>query len=88
MTVQLSARQTEILALMAKGHTQKSIARELGLSVGTVHNHQTATFLKLGVHKGAQAVAVALREGLIQDEPPEIPVEQQDALAILHEAQD
>lgn len=60
----LSARQVEVLRLVAEGRTNREIARMLFLSEGTVANHLTAIFTKARVDNRAAAVAYALRHGL------------------------
>jgi DNA-binding CsgD family transcriptional regulator len=61
----LSAREQEVLHLVAEGLTSKQIGQQLFLSPRTVDHHLTSIFNKLGVDSRAQAVAVAAREGLI-----------------------
>lgn len=61
----LSSRETEILSLIALGRENKQIARDLGISETTVKTHINSVFSRLGVHSRAEAVAVALRAGLI-----------------------
>ena len=56
---ELSARETEILRLIANGQTNKQIATQLGISEGTVRVHASNVFAKLGCSDRAQAVAVA-----------------------------
>lgn len=55
----LSARQQEILTLIAKGYSNKMIAAELGIKEVTVAFHIRAVFAKLGVSSRTQAVAAA-----------------------------
>ncbi len=62
---QLSERQLEVLQLVAKGYSNKAIARQLIVSSSTVNYHVTAIFHKLGVDTRAQAVAIATQHGLI-----------------------
>ncbi len=62
----LTAREREILGLLAKGRRPGDIADHLFLSVKTVKNHLTSIYQKLGVETGAQAVAEAYRLGLAQ----------------------
>ncbi len=58
--VSLSPRQTEVLRLLVQGHSNKQIARDLGLAEGTVKIHIAALFHKLGVtSRTAAAVAGA-----------------------------
>ena len=52
----LTPRQTDVLALLLKGHANKLIARELGLSVETVKDHVAAVLRALNVNSRTQAV--------------------------------
>lgn len=61
----LSARETEVLQLVAEGLTSKQIGKHIFLSPKTVNYHLTSIFNKLGVESRAQAVAVASRKGLL-----------------------
>lgn len=54
--VELTQRQREVLRLMAEGKSNKSIARALHLSEGTVKVHVNALFRALGVHNRVSAV--------------------------------
>jgi DNA-binding CsgD family transcriptional regulator len=60
----LTARQVEVLRLVAQGHTDRQIAAELGLSEKTVGRHLESIFAKLGVSSRAAAAAAAVRLGL------------------------
>jgi two-component system, NarL family, response regulator len=62
---ELSARETEILRLIANGQTNKQIATRLGISEGTVRVHASNVFAKLGCSDRAQAVAVAFQRGIV-----------------------
>ena len=53
---QLTKREHEILALLAKGLTYKEIASNLGISVGTVEVHQHKIYTKLHVQSRTEAV--------------------------------
>lgn len=53
----LSRRQTEVLRLVAAGHSNKAIARALGLSPHTAKRHVANILVKLGVRSRAQAAA-------------------------------
>jgi DNA-binding NarL/FixJ family response regulator len=64
--VRLSAREREVLTLLAQGNTQKQIAAVLVLSPKTIATHIQNVFRKLGVHSRAQAVAAAYRDGLVR----------------------
>jgi DNA-binding CsgD family transcriptional regulator len=59
----LTAREREILALVAAGNTTAMIAAELWISAGTVRKHLDNVFAKLGVHTRAAAVAVLAAAG-------------------------
>ena len=61
----LSAREQEVLRLVAEGLTSKAIGQQLFLSPKTVDHHLASVFNKLGVESRAQAVAVASRRGLL-----------------------
>lgn len=58
-TEDLSAREREVLELVAKGTSNREIARELFISEATVKTHLTHLYAKLGVKDRAAAVAVA-----------------------------
>ena len=62
----LTAREHEVLELMAAGLDPKAIARRLGISVHTCRGHVKALLAKLGVHSQLEAVAAARQRGLIQ----------------------
>jgi DNA-binding NarL/FixJ family response regulator len=61
----LSAREREVLALMAEGLANKQIAPRLGISEHTVKAHVAAVFAKLGAGTRAEAVVTAARRGLL-----------------------
>jgi len=63
---QLSERELEILGLMATGLSNKGIARKAGITEGTVKFHVNSILAKLGCVSRTQAVASALKKGLIQ----------------------
>lgn len=62
----LSAREKEILQKVAYGATTKEVARDLGISPHTVKTHLERIFEKLGANDRAQAVAIAIRSGLVE----------------------
>ena len=61
----LTARQQQILELIASGHSTSEIARELTLSTETVRNHLRNLFRGLRVHTRVEAIATAQRLGLL-----------------------
>lgn len=61
----LSDREQEVLGLLAEGALNREIARELHISERTVKAHVSGIFNKLGVNSRAEAVAVAMRRGLL-----------------------
>ena len=61
----LSRREIEILQGIASGSATKELARDLGISAHTVKTHLERIFDKLGANDRAQAVAIALRKGLV-----------------------
>lgn len=64
----LTARETEVLALVARGRTNADIGRELHISAATVKTHLIRIFAKLEVDDRTAAVTAALRRGLL---PPD-----------------
>lgn len=64
---ELTDREVEVLRLIALGHTNAEIARELFLSVRTVETHRAHIHHKLGVRHRAELVAFARDAGLLED---------------------
>ena len=60
----LTAREREVLALVARGHANKRIARELGIAEKTVKTHVSSILAKLGATSRTQAAVHALRAGI------------------------
>lgn len=60
----LTPRETEILGLLAEGLSNKGIARNLGISDGTVKLHVKAILRKLEVHSRVEAAVMAVQHGL------------------------
>lgn len=60
----LTQRESDVLGCIAKGHANKAIASELGITAGTVKVHVKAIFSKLGTRTRTEAAAVARRRGL------------------------
>jgi len=69
----LTARESDVLALLARGRSNKQIASELSLGLRTVEGHVSAVLAKLGAASRTEAVAFALRERIVdlndRDEP-------------------
>ena len=61
----LTAREVEVLALLARGYPNKAIARELVVSARTVSSHVEHIYAKLGVSSRAQATLFATQQGLV-----------------------
>jgi pimeloyl-ACP methyl ester carboxylesterase/DNA-binding CsgD family transcriptional regulator len=59
----LSAREQDVIELVAQGLDNKSIGRQLGISARTARNHVSAIFGKLGVNSRPQAIVVAREAG-------------------------
>lgn len=62
----LSQREHDVLQLLAFGKTNKEIAKELGIGAQTVKTHISHIFTKMGAADRTDAVALALRKGLVQ----------------------
>ncbi len=60
----LTQRESEVLELLVKGHSNRAIAHRLVLGEETIKTHVRGVYRKLGVGERSQAVAFALREGL------------------------
>jgi DNA-binding NarL/FixJ family response regulator len=61
----LSAREIEVLRLVARGYTNKAVATQLGISDRTVQGHLANVFSKLHAQSRTDAVMIGLRLGLI-----------------------
>lgn len=61
----LTARETEVLRLVASGHSNKQIAAALGIGESTVKTHLLKVFDKLGVADRTRAVTLAMERGLL-----------------------
>jgi len=64
----LSERESEVLRLLALGHTNQEIAKQLFISVRTAETHRAHIMQKLGLSSRAELVRYALERGLL-DEP-------------------
>ncbi|HEY8530027.1 MAG TPA: response regulator transcription factor [Paenibacillaceae bacterium] len=65
----LSEREKEILALIAKGYSNKEIAEKLVISVKTVETHKSNLMEKLGLKTRPDLVKFALKKGLLNFDP-------------------
>jgi DNA-binding NarL/FixJ family response regulator len=63
----LSARETEVLRLVAKGLAARQIAERLVISHRTVESHVQNTLRKLQLHNRAQLVRYAIEQGLADE---------------------
>jgi two-component system response regulator NreC len=64
-TAELSAREAEVLKLIAAGYTHRSIAARLHISAKTVETYRSRLMLKLNLHSRAEMVRYALLKGLL-----------------------
>lgn len=65
----LTGRESDVLQLLARGYCNKTIARELGIGVGTVKTHVKGVFDKLGATARTHAVALATQRGMVREGP-------------------
>ncbi len=68
--VELTRRERDVLELLTKGYTNKEIAAALGISENTVKNRMRSILEKLHLENRVQAVAYALKEGLVRKPVP------------------
>jgi DNA-binding NarL/FixJ family response regulator len=64
--IPLSGREVQVLDYIAKGNSNKEIARAMSISDQTVKNHITSIMRKLAVNDRTQAVVYAIRQGWIK----------------------
>jgi two-component system, NarL family, response regulator LiaR len=67
---QLTERETEVLRLVAQGHSNKQIARSLNNTEQTIKTHVSRILAKLGVQSRTQATLYAIRTGLVSAVSP------------------
>jgi DNA-binding NarL/FixJ family response regulator len=70
----ITDREREVLTGIAQGHSNKVIARELGLSFKTVEKHRSNLMRKLQLHNVAAITMYAIRNGLVGNGPPALSV--------------
>jgi DNA-binding NarL/FixJ family response regulator len=63
----VTARERQVLARIASGDSNKTLARDLGLSIRTIEKHRSNLMRKLKLHNAAALTLFALRAGLIDD---------------------
>ena len=63
--VNLTSREMQVLRGVAKGHTTKALAKDLGLAPSSIETHLRNIFKKLSASNRGEAVSAALRFGLI-----------------------
>lgn len=61
----LTAREREVLARLVRGESTSTMARSMGVQLSTTRTHVDSVLLKLGAHSRLEAVAVAVREGIV-----------------------
>jgi two-component system nitrate/nitrite response regulator NarL len=61
----LTPREREVLARLVRGESTTSMARAMGVRLSTTRTHVDSVLIKLGVHSRLEAVAYAVREGII-----------------------
>jgi|tagenome__1003787_1003787.scaffolds.fasta_scaffold20875508_1 DNA-binding NarL/FixJ family response regulator len=64
----LTSREIEVLQLVATGQPNKSIARQLGIELGTVKSHVSAIMAKLGASSRTHASRIAAARGLVEED--------------------
>ncbi|HLY19758.1 MAG TPA: response regulator transcription factor [Bryobacteraceae bacterium] len=62
----LTPHETRLLKLLSEGHNYKTAAATLGVSINTVATHMRHVYEKLHVHSKSEAVAKALRSGIVR----------------------
>ncbi|MGB7293877.1 MAG: response regulator transcription factor [Thermodesulfobacteriota bacterium] len=67
-SAEITSRENSVLHFMVQGLSDKGIANELGVSVYTIKAHVKRILKKLGVKNRTEAVALALKKGLVKEE--------------------
>lgn len=66
VAVALTAREREVLRLIAQGLKNREIAETLSIAIKTVETHRTKIMQKLDLHNSAELATYAMRRGLIE----------------------
>ena len=66
----LSERESEVMQLIAQGHSNREVAARLEISIKTVETHKARAMEKLGLTSRADIVRYALQQGWLQDSRP------------------
>ena len=66
LAAMLSERESEVLRLIALGHTNAEVAEKLYLSIRTVESHRAHIQRKLGLSSRAELVRYALKHGMVE----------------------
>jgi DNA-binding NarL/FixJ family response regulator len=66
----LTHRENEVLCLVATGQSNKAIARQLAIELGTVKSHVSSIMMKLGALSRTQAANIAVTRGLVDERKP------------------
>lgn len=66
----LTQRENQVLRLVATGQSNKAIARQLAIELGTVKSHVSAIMTKLGAISRTQAANIAVTRGLVDERRP------------------
>jgi DNA-binding NarL/FixJ family response regulator len=69
-SVTLTLRENEVMRLVATGHSNKAIARQLDIGLCTVKSHVSAIMTKLGAKSRTQATSIAVTRGLVDERGP------------------
>ena len=77
----LTPREREVLARLVRGESTTGMARSMGVRLSTTRTHIDSVLIKLGVHSRLEAVACAVREGLVDIRGSLEPASTPDALS-------
>jgi DNA-binding NarL/FixJ family response regulator len=62
----LTSQELRLVGLLAEGHSYQNAADQLSISINTIRNHVRSVYDKLHVHSKSEAVAKALKHGLLR----------------------